>query len=326
MVTSVRADEFSFDTVSEAGKYKIFLDVGDDVSIPLMIANGREAGKTLVTFAGVHGDELEGVQAIQDVFAGLDTDKMHGRLIAVPAANPPALQALQRISPVDSLNLARTFPGKKEGSVTERIAYYLGELIIPQADLFLDLHSASASLMPRMVGYDAAETEAGRISKDAAFNLGLPVAWGHPTVGPGRTLSAAMARSIPWLYLESPSGRRVSTEELPHYVNALLNLLGYLRIIERETPSAQPSLHLLGDGDVDHTQAVNTAGFFVHRAKLLEHVEAGQLLAEVRNIFGDIIEEIRAERSGYVAVLRSEPIVTEGEPVCLVVDSLPVTH
>src|SRR5690606_27069578 len=155
------------------------------------------------------------------------------------------------------------------------------ELIIPQADFFLDLHSASASLMPRMVGYDAAETEAGRISKDAAFKMGMPVVWGHPEIGPGRTLSAAMERGIPWLYVESPSGSGVSSDELPHYVNALLNLLGYLQIIERETPSEKPELHLLGEGDVDRTQAVNTTGFFVHRANLLEHVEAGQLLAEV---------------------------------------------
>jgi predicted deacylase len=324
MISKIKADQFKFESISEAGKHKVFLDVGENTGIPLMIANGMRSGKTLVAFAAVHGDELEGVQAIQDVFAELDTDEMTGRFIAVPVANVPAFHAVDRLSPVDSLNLARTFPGKKDGSVTERLAYYLGELIIPEADFFLDLHSASASLMPTMVGYDAADTAAGRISKDAALMMGMPVIWGHPDVGPGRTLCAAMERGIPWLYVESPSGRRVSPEGLPYYTGVLLNLLGYLRIIGRSPSKAMPELHLLGEGDVDRTQTVTTSGFFVHKAKLLEHVESGQIIAEVRDIFGDVLEEIQAEHSGYIAVLRSEPLVNAGDPVCLVVDGSPV--
>jgi predicted deacylase len=324
MISKIKADQFKFESISEAGKHKVFLDVGENTGIPLMIANGMRSGKTLVAFAAVHGDELEGVQAIQDVFAELDTDEMTGRFIAVPVANVPAFHAVDRLSPVDSLNLARTFPGKKDGSVTERLAYYLGELIIPEADFFLDLHSASASLMPTMVGYDAADTAAGRISKDAALMMGMPVIWGHPDVGPGRTLCAAMERGIPWLYVESPSGRRVSPEGLPYYINVLLNLLGYLRIIGRSPSKTLPELHLLGEGDVDRTQKVTTSGFFVHKAKLLEHVESGQIIAEVRDIFGDVLEEIQAEHAGYIAVLRSEPLVSAGDPVCLVVDGSPV--
>src|SRR5690606_17692288 len=101
---------------------------------------------------------------------------------AVPVANLPAFYAVNRLGPIDSLNLARTFPGKKDGSITERIAHYLGEIIIPEADFFIDLHSAPASIMPIMAGYDAAETEAGKISKDTAMKLGMPVVWGHPDI------------------------------------------------------------------------------------------------------------------------------------------------
>ena len=200
MATSIEVDQFRFEDVSEVGKHAFFLEIspagsGEQIGIPLLIANGRQPGKTLVAFAAVHGDELEGVQAIQDVFRQLNTDEMNGRLIAVPVANRPAFRAVQRTSPIDSLNLARTFPGRKDGSVTERIAHYLGELIIPQADLFIDLHSASNSLMPTMAGYDASGTEAARISMEAALRTEMPVIWGHPDVGPGRTLHAAMQRN-----------------------------------------------------------------------------------------------------------------------------------
>jgi uncharacterized protein len=325
MALTIEIDRFRFDDASAPGKHAYFLEIplggsGEQVGIPLLIANGKQPGKTLVAFAAVHGDELEGVQAIQDVFAELNTDEMIGRLIAVPVANLPAFNAVQRISPVDSLNLARTFPGKKDGSITERIAHYLGEVIISQCDFFLDLHSAPASMMPTMVGYDAADTKAGRISRDAALKMGMPVVWGHPDVGPGRTLCAAMERDIPWLYVESPSGRRVSPEELPYYIGILKNLLGYLKVINREPSNTKPELHLFGSGDVDRMRSVNNAGFFVQKVKLLEYVESGHLIGEVRDIFGEVLEEVRTERGGYVAVLRSQPLVSVGEQVCLVTE------
>ncbi|MGD9562431.1 MAG: succinylglutamate desuccinylase/aspartoacylase family protein [Pyrinomonadaceae bacterium] len=327
MATNRDIDQFSFDDASQPGKHTFFLEMcpatsGEQIGIPLMIANGRKPGKTLVAFAAVHGDELEGVQAIQDVFHQLDTNKMSGRFIAVPVANLPAFRAVQRISPIDSLNLARTFPGRKDGSVTERIAYYLTELIMPQGDFLLDLHSASSSLMPTMAGYDASGTAAARISKEAALCSGMPVIWGHPDVGPGRSLSSASELGIPWLYVESPSGRRVSDEQLPFYVNVLLNLLGFLKLIDRDPPQKGARLHLFGSGDVDRTQSVNTAGFFVQRVKLLDRVDRGALLGEVRDLFGTVIEEVRAARSGYVALLRADPLVNPGDSVSIVAESL----
>jgi predicted deacylase len=327
MATNINIEQFSFDDAAQVGKHAFFLEIspagsGEQIGIPLLIANGRQPGKTVVTFAAVHGDELEGVQAIQDVFHQLETDTMSGRLIAVPVANLPAFRAVQRASPVDSLNLARTFPGRKDGSITERIAYYLGNLIIPQADFFLDLHSAATSLMPTMAGYDASGTEAATVSKEAALRSGMPVVWGHPDVGPGRSLCAAIARGIPWLYVESPSGRRVSDVELPFYVGALLNILGYLEVIDRDAPLAFPKLHLFGSGDVDRTQSVNTAGFFVQKVKLLDQVQKGTLIGEVRDLFGEVVEEVRTLSSGHVAVLRSDPLVNPGDSVCLVAESL----
>ncbi len=327
MAANIDIKNFRFDDLKDPGKQSAFLEIstaesGERIGLPLLIARGDKTGKTLVVTAAVHGDELEGVQAIQDVFRELDTDEMSGSLIAVPVANPPAFSAVQRISPIDGLNLARTFPGKENGSATEQIAYHLGKSIIPEGDFYLDLHSAFTSLMPTMVGYDASDSEAGKISKEAALQMGTPVIWGHPDLGPGRTLSAAAELGIPWLYMESSSGARVSPDKLPYYVNTLFNLLGYLKIIEREPTASRPELHLLGSGDVDTTQAVNSAGFFVQKVGLLDRVEKGDLIAEVRDIFGEVIEEIRAEKAGYISVLRSNPLVDKGDPVCLVTEAV----
>ena len=140
IAVEIDIDKFNFADVRDKGKYSYFLEIsstgsGEKNGIPLLIANGAREGKTLVVFAAVHGNELEGVQAIQDVFRQLDTEEMAGRLIAVPVANLPAFRVVTRNSPIDGLNLARVF-GNKDGSITEKIAYYLGKLIMPEADFF----------------------------------------------------------------------------------------------------------------------------------------------------------------------------------------------
>ena len=327
MAVHIDVDEFKFEEVTGIGKHFLFLGIrpadGDRVEIPLLIANGANRGKTLVVFAAIHGDELEGVQAIQEVFRELNTDEMRGRLIAIPVANPPAFQAGKRLSPVDSMNLARTFPGNKNGSLTERIAFYLSEMLIPQADFFLDLHSSGvAYLMPLMTGYDAGDTPTGKASGSAAQIFGTPVIWGHEEISPGRSISSAMDLGIPWLYVESPNGARVSQADLPFYVNGIFNLLKHLDILPGEITGSAPEYSLIGSGDVDRTQAVSNAGFFVQKVGLLDHVEKGELIGEVRDLFGETIEEIYAERSGYVGLLRAAPLVDPGDPVCLVAEAM----
>lgn len=327
MIIYTGINDFDFNSVTETGKHSFFLEItpagnGEHIGIPLLIANGAKAGKTLVVFAGIHGDELEGIQAVQDVFNQLDTNEMCGRFIAVPTANLPAVRAVKRNSPLDFMNLARVFPGNRSGSVTERIAFYLSELIIPQADFFLDLHSSGvAALMPLMVGYDANQTALGRASKEAALKFGTPVIWGHEEVSPGRSISSAIQHKIPWLYVESPNGGRVSSSDLPYYVNGVFNLLKHLRIISGEIPPSIPTYRLIGAGDVDRTQSVNTSGFFIQKVKLMDYVERGQLIGSVRNLFGETIEEIRTAQAGYVAMLRATPLVEPEISVCLIAES-----
>ena len=325
---NIRVEQFNPGTFVSPGKGSFFLEFsppgnGENLGIPVLLASGRSEGKTLVVFAGVHGDELEGVQAIHEVFYTLDPDTMRGKVLAVPVANLPAYRAASRNSPIDGLNLARTFPGKSDGTITERVAFYLSEIIIPGADFFIDLHTAGLTyLLPPMVGYDASDTAEGRISKDAAMQLGMPVMWGHPKVSPGRSLCVATQRRIPWLYVEAPSGGRVSQDHLTLYINGLQNLLKHLQIIPGVPEPRPAKYHLIGSGDLDRTTAVNTAGFFVPRVELLERVEASMVIGIVRDIFGETIEEVTTVGGGYVGMLRAIPQVNPGDSVCLIVDAV----
>jgi predicted deacylase len=325
MIKNVRIEDFDPDLSGPPGKEAFFLEIspstgGQRLGFPLLVARGRGQGKTLVAIAGVHGDEYEGVQAIHEVYHQLNPDEMSGKFLAVPVVNLPAHWAVSRHSPIDFLNLARIFPGERDGTFSERLAHHLSEKIINGADFFIDLHSAGLQyLIPPMVGYGIGGTERARVSKEAAQIFGTPVIWGHPgEVPPGRTISEADRRGISWLYVEASGGARVRAEELPYYKNGLLNLLKYLKIIPGQLEAGQVEYQLVGKGDIDEAVSSSTAGFFVPMVHILEQVTRNQVVGLVRDLFGETIEKIRSQQAGYVILLRALPIVYPGETVCVI--------
>ena len=115
------------------------------VMIPVsVIRNG--AGPTALFVAGNHGDEYEGLVALHELAATLDPAEIRGRVIILPALNQPAVAAGRRVSPIDGVNLNRAFPGRPDGSVTEKIAHYVSRVLVPTADLVCDLHSGGKTL------------------------------------------------------------------------------------------------------------------------------------------------------------------------------------
>ena len=325
MATKMQIGDFDPDSVLRGTSERFLLEIGSVESgesevIPVVVLNGQRAGKTLVALAGVHGDEYEGVQAIQDVCRGLNPAEMSGRLIAAPVVNVAAHRAASRETPVDRLNLARVFPGKSDGTLTERIAWALTETLITRADFLLDLHSAGLNfLIPPLVGHGVVEEEKNSASSAAAEIFGAPVIWAHPEPIPaGRTISEAHRRGIPWLYVESSGGARVLRDELHYYTDGLLNLLKHLAIIPGQARARKITHRLIGDGNIEEAVSTGTAGFFVHRAGILDDVMRGDIVGEVRDLFGETIEEIAAPRDGVVILLRALPVVNPGDIVCVV--------
>jgi len=115
------------------------------VMIPIcLIANG--SGPTALLTGANHGDEYEGPAALFELAQTLDPSQVSGRIIIVPALNYPAFRAGTRTSPIDRGNLNRSFPGRPDGTVTEKIADYVTRHLIPLADIVLDFHSGGKTL------------------------------------------------------------------------------------------------------------------------------------------------------------------------------------
>jgi N-alpha-acetyl-L-2,4-diaminobutyrate deacetylase len=115
------------------------------VMIPLTVVKNGDGPTALITGAN-HGDEYEGPIALQELTATLKAEDITGRVIIVPFFNYPAFRAGTRTSPIDKGNLNRSFPGKPDGTVTQKIADYFNSALVPHADIVLDFHSGGKTL------------------------------------------------------------------------------------------------------------------------------------------------------------------------------------
>jgi uncharacterized protein len=317
----VKVNEFAPERYEKGRKHRLLLDLGafaGDISLPVLLVRGSIEGETLVVTAGVHGDEFEGVRAVLEVFDELNPDTLTGSILMVPVANPPAFWSGSRTSPVDGGNLARSFPGREKGTQTGALAFHLGESILARSDFYLDLHTAGVKLsMPCMVGYDSSDAR----SSAAAFAFGAPVIWGHPRISPGRTISFAAERGIPWLYTEGSGAGRIDLFDLAIFKNGIFNLMRHLKMVPGK-PVAGSILHSLsGEGDLDASIEANTRGFLVSNVELLDRVVPGTELGRTIDLTGKTVEVFTAAQEGVVGMIHAFPIVEPGDTLFLITGS-----
>ena len=188
--------------------------------------------------------------------------------------------------------------------------------MIAQADFYLDLHSAGvALLMPTMVGYNANDSR----GRAAAECFGAPVTWSHPTIAPGRTISFAHERGIPWLYTEARGAGRIHPDDLDVFRNGVTNLMRHLRILPGEPASPgtiETRLH--GDGDIEAGLLCQREGFFIPGVELLQTVTERQELGRTVNFHGETVETYCATSDGVIALVRQFPVVKPGDPMFVI--------
>src|SRR2546429_4083322 len=129
-----------------SGFIEVPAGVDSGTRIPLTIVRGKDPGPTLALIAGTHGDEVAPVIALQRVRRELDPARLAGTVLLVQVANLPSfLRRTVYYSPIDGKNLNRVYPGKRDGTVSERIAYAITHEIIERADYLVDIHAGDGN-------------------------------------------------------------------------------------------------------------------------------------------------------------------------------------
>jgi predicted deacylase len=286
---------------------------------------GQRPGMHLLITGGVHGDEFEPMAAVRRLIAEIDAQNLCGRVTLVPVVNGPAFRRGERTAE-DGLDLARTCPGRSDGSITEQIAFALSQLI-RAADLYIDLHTGGTRLTVQpLCGYMLHKVPSVLArQRRMAHAFGLPIIWGTDPNLDGRSLSVARDAGIPAIYAEYLGGGRFDPTGVEAYVRGCLNVMAEFAMLDRPVV-APPRLAQVVEDDrpgAGHMQVNHPSpceGFFEPAVQLGQHVCAQDVLGRVFDPSGTRVEVIRARYAGMVIVLHTFPRIEEGVSIAVVIE------
>lgn len=301
-----------------------FMD-GTPVALPVVTIGGTKDGPVFYLQAGVHGDEMTGIEIARKFLATLDPSRIAGTVVCVPLANVPAHLSRTRGFLHEErwlMDINRMYPGNANGLLSERIAHTLLSEFVMAADLSMDLHSAldGCDIAP-FTYVDPDDDQAGTraLRERVALGFGAPyvlyksrvAALGTSDMTRSLNNQSDLARRA-MVPMEVGESRRVSTQHLGMAVNGLHNALRILGV-EAGEPSPVPAPRRFSKIALAHA----THGGGVRMAvDLGDEVVSGQEVAEIVDVFGQTIERIHAPRDGFVLrVIRNGAIATGGEVV-----------
>ena len=296
---------------------------------------GNRPGPRLLITGGVHGDEFEPMAAVRRLMREIRAEELGGRVTLVPVVNEPAFRRGHRTAE-DDLDLARTCPGNPAGSLTERIAWELSQLI-RAADYYIDLHTGGTRLtvLP-LTGYTLhPNAEVLEKQRRMARAFGLPLIWGSDPSLEGRSLSVARDADVPAIYAEYLGGGRFDPEGVEAYVRGCLAVmaeLGMQAVVgtlpvtsgSGNGPRSVPTTYedpRPGSGHMQVNHPSPIEGFFEPAVALGQNVQAGDVLGTVCDPLGHRVETVRSRYTGTVIVLHTFPPVAAGTSVAVVLET-----
>ena len=254
------------------------------VPIPVCVINGGH-GPTVLLTGGVHGDEFEGPAALLELSRALTSQEVHGRIIILPALNAPALRAGSRVSPLDGGNLNRSFPGDPDGGPTAMIAHLVEEVLLPECDGALDLHSGgnAACFAPCTLAGRDRHGAVSRTNLALADAFGAPLVWVMGPLNDNRSLNAAATRKgIDMIAAELGGGGRVSPAALAIAHKGVRGFLKQMQVLEG--PLEHTSNRRVEFRSADQYLHAPRAGLFVPEFEAGDSVKAGQSAGAIYSV------------------------------------------
>ncbi|MDT8894527.1 N(2)-acetyl-L-2,4-diaminobutanoate deacetylase DoeB [Halomonas sp. I1] len=294
------------------------------VMIPVTVVK-RGEGPTALLTGGNHGDEYEGITALQKLSSRLRAEDVQGRVIIVPMMNTPACTVGRRTSSMDGGNLNRSFPGDPDGSVTEKIADYFTRVLVPMSDVVLDLHSGGRTLdiIPFAASHVLDDADQQRRALEGAKAFGAPYAIMMFELDAEALFDTAVERQGKIFVATELGGGGTSTpESLAITERGIDNFLVHYGLVEGELQApAEPQIYLDMPDASCYVQSEHT-GLLELTVALGEPVTQGQVIARVYDMTRSGVApiEYRAGRDGVLAARRFPASVNMGDTIAVIAE------
>jgi predicted deacylase len=274
------------------------------LNMPVFVARGLTRGPTLCLAAGVHGDELNGVEVARRAFAQIDPQELRGTLIALPAINAVGVRSGSR-NLSDRRDLNRAFPGTSGGSVASLIAHAIFTNVLSHCDALLDLHTASnqRSNLPQ-IRADLSDPAIRELA--IHFGIGIVVGGSGPD---GSLRREAVKAGIPAIIYEAGEPLRFQEDEIERGVQGVENVMAYLDMIEQAEQEI-PDARIYERSRWVRTNLGN-GGFFFPTAGLGDIVRVGDSLGKIVDPLTDESFEVVSPIAGEVIGMAvSQPVLS----------------
>ncbi len=293
------------------------MGTGQHWYVPIVVARGVRQGKCIALVAGVHGDELSSINAVQRVMAALEPDKMAGSVIAVLGLSRAAIEFTQARWPMaygggSSVDINRVWPGDEqvENPPSRHAGLLWQRLFQPNLDLAIDFHTMST-------GSDFTLFIYADLSKPPIRQMAqlFPVEQIKDDQGEKGSLETTFVEAdIPALTVELGSPRIFDTQKIAMAVEGTLNVLKHYQVIQGPMGRTAQDVDTFF-GNRFSTIRSTMGGFLELLVDVGEKVTPGQNVALQRNAFGDIVANYKASVTGEVATIARDALSEPGSRV-----------
>lgn len=279
------------------------------VEIPIIIERSINPGPTVLITAGIHGDEINGVEVVRQIIAKKINKPAKGSIICIPVLNVFGFLSMNRSFP-DGRDLNRVFPGHKNGSLASRFAHQFINDILPAADFCLDFHTGGASRFNAPhIRVDPKNTRLVELAKvfNAPFTL-----LSKNLEGSYRATCAKIGKDI--LLFEGGKSQNSSKEIAVEGVKGTMRILRYFDMLseEFEAPVADAKSILISKS---FWMRAKYSGLLHIKIPVGKHVEKGEILATITDPYGKMRHVVKASNEGYVINVNEAPIVYKGDAI-----------
>ncbi|MFK8005640.1 MAG: succinylglutamate desuccinylase/aspartoacylase family protein [Saprospiraceae bacterium] len=278
--------------------------IGVPIHIPIMVARGKQDGKVLGLTAAVHGNELNGIPVIQRLFKEINLEDLRGTIVGVPVINMPSLHRKKRRF-IDGTDLNHIMPGKPNGTVSQIYAWRIVHRIIKEFDYLIDLHTASNGRVNSY--YVRADMDDKIVRKMALLQNAQIIVHNPPSDGTLRGTADEMG--IKAITLEVGNPNTFQKGLIRDGLTGIHNVLGHFGMQDCEYDEPDEETVLCKNSYWIYT---DTGGIMTVHPQVAQLVKKGEVIATMRNIFGDLVKEYFAPEDGIVIGKSVSPINQTG--------------
>ncbi len=290
--------------------------------IPVIVLNGARPGPVLALVAGAHGTEYASILALERVAAILDPSQVAGTVVILPLVNTASFeQKMPHLNPVDGKNMNRFYPGKPDGTQTERAAYVITKEVVDRCDYLIDYHGGDLdeSLRPYTYWGPTGREEQDRKSKEMALAFGLNhiIIWRDRPTDPAATKyldNTASVREKPSIVVEAGHAGTVETDDVNLLVTGTISTMRALKMLAGEPLWIENPVWLEKTVEVTSEKT----GIFYPMVLRSGYVMPGMKLGYVTDYFGNTIYTARAPVAGIVLHICAVPSMKQGDNIAVI--------